>query len=168
MKTKYIAFLGALSLLACQTSGENEPKGPALAERTQTMYDDFAAGNVDAVVATWDADITWNEAENFIYADGNPYQGADAILEGVFGRIQTDWDNFRLEETTFHNVDSTGVLVTGRYRGTHKESGKELDAQFAHLWEFRDTVAVSFQQYTDTWQAKEATMAAEGKEGEED
>jgi hypothetical protein len=34
-----------------------------------------------------DPSIEWNEAENFIYADRNPYVGPQAVLEGVFTRL---------------------------------------------------------------------------------
>ncbi len=156
MKTKLALLAGALFALACQPKAEQAPT-PTNAERISKLYDAFAAGDVDTFVANLDPGITWNEAENFIYAKGNPYVGADAILSGVFGPIGAEWDNFRLEMTQFQNLDSDGVLVTGRYRGTYKANGKQLDAQFAHVWKLKDTLAISFQQYTDTWQAAEVT-----------
>ena len=156
MKAKLILLAGALLCLACQPNAEKAP-AQTLAERLAKMYDAFAAGDVPALVAGMDPGIVWNEAENFIYAGGNPYTGPDAILNGVFGPIGAEWDNFRLEMTQFQNLDSDGVLVTGRYRGTFKANGKNLDAQFAHVWKMKDTLVVSFQQYTDTWQAREVT-----------
>lgn len=154
MKTMLTLLAGALLCLSCQSKAEPAP-GPTHAERMAKLYDAFAAGDVPTVVAGMDAGIVWNEAENFLYADGNPYVGPDAVVNGVFGRIGAEFDGFRLEMTQFHNLDSNGVLVTGRYRGTYKATGKELDAQFAHVWTLKDTLAVSFQQYTDTWQAAE-------------
>ncbi|MDG1572421.1 nuclear transport factor 2 family protein [Robiginitalea sp. M366] len=154
MKILILAIYAAALLVACQ-SPKPEPETSSLADRARIMYADFEQGNIEAVVAGWDPAIVWNEAENFIYADGNPYIGSDAILKGVFGRIGEDWDGFRLEEATFHNVDSNAVLVMGRYRGLYKPTGVSLDAQFAHVWKFRDTLAISFQQYTDTFQAQE-------------
>ena len=47
------------------------------------LYDGFAAGNVPDVLARMSPAIIWNEAENFPYADGNPYVGPEAILNGV-------------------------------------------------------------------------------------
>jgi uncharacterized protein len=49
------------------------------------------------------------------------------------------------------------VLVEARYRATAKATGKPLDAQVAHVWDFRDGKVVRFQQYTDTWQFSEVT-----------
>jgi ketosteroid isomerase-like protein len=36
-----------------------------------------------------------------------------------------------------------------------KQTGKPLDAQVAHIWDFRDGKAVRWQQYSDTWQFAE-------------
>jgi ketosteroid isomerase-like protein len=40
---------------------------------------------------------------------------------------------------------------------TAKATGKALDAQVAHIWDFRDGKLVHWQQYTDTWQFAEVT-----------
>jgi uncharacterized protein len=50
------------------------------------VYDAFGKGDVEAVLAQMDRAIEWNEAEHFPYADGNPYVGPRAILEG-FSRV---------------------------------------------------------------------------------
>ena len=47
----------------------------------------LAEGNIEAAVANFAPDIIWNEAEHFIYADGNPYVGTDSIVSGIFQRI---------------------------------------------------------------------------------
>ena len=41
----------------------------------KAIYQAFATGDVPAVVGAMSPDIEWNEAENFPYADGNPYRG---------------------------------------------------------------------------------------------
>jgi hypothetical protein len=46
------------------------------------------------VIGLLDPQVQWNEAENFIYADKNPYVGPQAVLEGVFMRLGTKWDGF--------------------------------------------------------------------------
>ncbi len=57
-------------------------------------YKAFAIGDIPAVLATMDANIVWNEAEGNAYADGNPYIGPDAVLNGVFARIGADHELF--------------------------------------------------------------------------
>jgi len=116
----------------------------------QGAYNSFAAGDVESVLATFDPDIVWNEAENFPYADGNPYIGGDAVVSGVFARIGEEWDNFHLVNLKFHDMSNNMVLVTGRYQGTYKKNGKAMDVQMAHLWTLNNGKVVSFQQYADT------------------
>jgi steroid delta-isomerase-like uncharacterized protein len=114
------------------------------------VYKAFGTGDIPNAVAAMDPNIVWNEAENFPYADNNPYIGPDAIVNGVFARIGNDWDNFHLADLKLHDMSNNMVLATGRYRGTSKKSGKALDAQMAHLWTLNNGKIVAFQQYADT------------------
>lgn len=50
------------------------------------LYSAFTAGDVPGVLDAMSPDIIWNEADNFPYADGNPYIGPEAVLNGVFAR----------------------------------------------------------------------------------
>jgi ketosteroid isomerase-like protein len=115
------------------------------------IYQAFGRGDVPAVLGAFDAGINWREAEGFLYADGNPYVGPQAIAQGVFQRIVTDVDGFNL---SVENVIDGGdtVVTEGRYRGTMKKTGTPVDAQFAHVWQVRGGKIVRFQQYTDTRQ----------------
>jgi uncharacterized protein len=126
------------------------------------LYQAFAVGDVPSVLGALDPQVDWREAENFPYDDGNPYIGPDAVLQGVFMRIGADWDGFVLKVEQVLAVEGDRVLATGRYQGTHKASGGALDAQFAHLWQLSDGLVVSFQQYTDTFQARTASGMAAG------
>lgn len=62
----------------------------------QGAYEAFARGDVAAVLAAMDPAIVWNEAENFPYADRNPYIGLAAVGDGLFRRIAEDWDHFEV------------------------------------------------------------------------
>lgn len=56
----------------------------------ENMYKAFSVGDVPAVLSAMDDHIVWNEAEGNSYADGNPYKGPDAVLNGVFTRLGTE------------------------------------------------------------------------------
>ncbi|MFQ5680089.1 MAG: nuclear transport factor 2 family protein [Gemmatimonadota bacterium] len=118
-------------------------------------YRAFAEGDVPAVLAAMAPDIEWNEAENFPYADGNPYIGPEAVAEGVFARIGKEWDSWSI---TLEDVFDAGdnVVGLGRYRSRHSATGAELDAQFAHVWWLEDGKITRFQQYADTAQTLRA------------
>jgi ketosteroid isomerase-like protein len=120
------------------------------------LYQSFAKGDVPAVLAVMDADIVWNEAESFPYADKNPYIGPDAVLNGVFARIGAEWEYWNLADIQLHDMANDMVLATLRYKAKHKATGKEIDSQTAHLWTLKYGKIMAFQQFTDTKQAGEA------------
>ena len=125
----------------------------------RAIYEAFAAGDVPAVVARMAPEIVWNEAENFPYADGNPYRGPDAILGGVFARLGSEWDGFAAVPDEFLDAGNA-IVVLGRYRGTFRATGRALDAQMVHVWRVREGKAAAFQQYTATLAAARATGGA--------
>ena len=121
----------------------------------ESLYAAFAKGDIPTVLGALDPQVEWSEAENFIYADGNPYVGPEAVLQGVFMRIVSDWDGFAVSPTGVLDAGDNAI-GHGHYSGTHKKTGKQVRAQFAHFFTFRDGKIVKFQQYTDTAQFKEA------------
>ena len=119
------------------------------------MYEGFAAGDIAAVLGAMSPDIVWNEAENFPYADGNPYVGPQAVAEGVFARCISEWDGFGVEIDEFLDAGDT-VVALGHYVGTCKTTGKPIRAQLAHVCRLADGKVTRFQQYTDTLQVTDA------------
>jgi ketosteroid isomerase-like protein len=115
------------------------------------LYEAFGKGDVATVLEQMDQRIEWREAENFIYADRNPYVGPQAVLDGVFMRFGADWAAFTMTPEEWLDAGNH-VVVLGTYSGTHKATGREVRAQFAHIWAVRGRRVVRFQQYTDTKQ----------------
>src|SRR5882762_9854789 len=100
------------------------------------MYDALGSGDIPTALGRTDQQIEWNEAENFIYADRNPYVGPQAILEGVFMRFGTEWVGFTVNPEEWLDAGNH-IVVLGTYGGKNKETGKEVRAQFAHVWGVR-------------------------------
>ena len=119
------------------------------------MYEAFGRGDVPAVLVVLDPQIEWLEAESFIYAGGNPYIGPNAVLEGVFMRLATDWEGFGVAPNEILDAGDT-VVTRGYYSGTYKKTGRKVRAQLAHFFTFRDGKVIKFQQYTDTAQFEHA------------
>jgi ketosteroid isomerase-like protein len=128
-------------------------------ELVRAIYAAFGAGDVDGIVSRMAPDIEWNEAENFPYADGNPYRGPGAILSGVFARIGAEWDGFAAIPEELLDAGDT-VVALGRYRGTLKATGRAINAQMVHVWRIAGGKAAAFQQYADTLQVARVTGAA--------
>ena len=125
----------------------------------QSLSEAFARGDAAAVLGALDPAVVWNEAENIEYADRNPYVGPQAVAEGVFGRLMAEWDGFSVTPQQFVSEGDV-VVVTGRYRATHKASGTPIDAQFVHVWTIRGGTIKTFQQYADTLQFARAIHGA--------
>lgn len=119
------------------------------------MYEAFAKGDIPTIIAALDLQVEWWEAENFIYADGNPYIGPDEVLTGVFMRIDAEWEGFAVAPKEVFDAGDT-IIGHGYYSGTYRQTGKQVRAQFAHFFSFRAGQIVKFQQYTDTAQFKHA------------
>ena len=114
------------------------------------LYQAFAKGDIPSVLGAMDSKVIWNEAESNNLADGNPYIGPESVLKGVFERVIGGHEYFKLADIELHEMSNNKVLVTLRYDGKFKKSGKVYNAQAAHLYTLKDGKIVAFQQYVDT------------------
>ena len=122
------------------------------------MYESFAAGDMDALLGTLSSDVVWNEAENFPFADLNPYRGPQAVAEGLFARLAADWDLAVVPAELIEAGDT--VVALGRFQGSFRRNGKPMDAQFAHVWRLKDGKVTAFDEYADTLQAAQVMQNA--------
>lgn len=122
----------------------------------QGVYDAFGKGDIPAVLGFLGSDIEWTEAEGFPY--GGTYKGPNAVLEGVFMRLGTEWDGYAAVPDEFIDAGDT-VVVLGKYSGKYKATSKSFQANFAHVWKVREGKAIRFVQYTDTLKVQEALQA---------
>ncbi|MFH2057097.1 MAG: nuclear transport factor 2 family protein [bacterium] len=116
-------------------------------------YENFAKGNIPAVLAVFDPKIEWTEAEGFPYA--GTYVGHEAVVNNVFMKLGTEWDGYTVKTNEFIDAGDR-IVVLGKYSGTYKATGKSFEADFAHVWTMRDGIAKKFYQYADTALVQEA------------
>ena len=81
-----------------------------------------------------------------LFLDGVFYgtEGLRAALE----EVHADWEDLRYEIEDFVDLGDR-YLVMLRMRARVRDSQAELDAQVAHVWEFRDGLAVRWGAYGD-------------------
>ena len=125
------------------------------------LYEAFNSGDLDTLEKGFSPDIIWNEAENSLYAAGNPYRSFRAIRDTVFAGSARDFENFRCEVEKL--LDAGDIVIgTGRYRGRHKETGKALSAQFCHVMKVDQQGKLAVvQEYADTLQEAEVSGRTE-------
>jgi len=122
----------------------------------KNVYAALAKGDVPAVLASFDPQIEWREAENNPYSPkGDPWFGCDAVTQNLLAKLATEWDGFAVHPKTYHDANPS-VIVEGRYTGKYKATGKNVDMQFCHIWKISNGKLKSFQQYCDTAQIQEA------------
>lgn len=92
-------------------------------ELIRGAYDAFARGDIPAVLGVMDENIVWHEAEGFPY--GGTYHGPDAVLNNVFKKLGTEWEDFQAVPDEYVDGDDT-VVALGHYSGTYKKTGKSM------------------------------------------
>jgi ketosteroid isomerase-like protein len=122
-------------------------------EVVRGAYEAFAAGNIPAVLSTFDDKIEWTEAAGFAYA--GTYVGPQEVVNGVFMRLGTEWDGFSAMPEQFVG-DGDTVVTIGWYGGTFVATAKPVHARFAHVWKLADGKVTSFEQIVDSVKAAEA------------
>jgi uncharacterized protein len=121
------------------------------------LYDAFNSGDLDTFAKGVGRNLLWNEADNSLYAGGNPYRSFEAVRDGVFAPTARDFDNFRVDLEQLLDAGDH-IIGTGRYRGKCKATGKELSTQFCHLLHVDgDGKLDRVQEYADTLDEAEVT-----------
>ena len=113
-----------------------------------SMYEAFARGDIEYVMARIDPEVDWIESE----AEGLPARGRfrspQEVLDGVFADVLKHFANFELRPELWieagDDVVDTGHVVAR----TH--SGRELVAPYAHVFTFRDGRVVRNDNHHDT------------------
>lgn len=122
-------------------------------EAIKNLYEAFGRGDIPSVLGGMDSQMEWTEAEGFPY--GGTYTGPQAILQNVFMKLGTEWDNYRADAEEFLDAGER-VVALGHYSGAYKATGKKMRVPFAHVWTLRDNKPIKFVQYTDTLKVAEA------------
>jgi ketosteroid isomerase-like protein len=111
-------------------------------------YDAFSRHDMEGVMGDMHPEIVWHQAQGLPH--GGTYRGLDEVKRNIFDPLDAEWwDEFAADPEEFLDAGSQ-VVVVGRYRGTAKETGKQLDVPFVHIWTLEDERAIQFRQFLDT------------------
>jgi ketosteroid isomerase-like protein len=118
-------------------------------EIIQNLYDHLKKHEFDNVRALFHKNIKWKQMKGF--PNSATYVGADEVIKNVFNVFLDNWTGW---EYVVHEFLETGedILAVGKYRGTFKISGKQLDAEFIHRYNLNTGVITHLKEYTDTGQ----------------
>jgi len=107
-------------------------------------------GDVDAVLAECDPDVTWHP--HLATLGGNPIRGHDEI-RAYMASLQEDWVGFRHEPEKFIDAgDNTVVAFLNTYaRGPG--SGVNVEVPVAHVLTFKEGKCMGYVSYHDREEA---------------
>ena len=139
--------------LGLQTLIIPKDEQPAAKDTVQRLYRAVATGDVPTMLDLLDDKVEWIDAAGFPYA--GTYHGPQAVLEGVFARLASEWDGFTVEPSQFI-ADGDEVVSLGTYSGTYKATGKSFSARYAHAWTVKDGKVIRYAQVVDSAELNKA------------
>jgi ketosteroid isomerase-like protein len=114
----------------------------------RSVYENFARGNIPAVLGTLAPDIEWVESPQTYLPHHGTHRGPAAVANNVFQMVVATFDEFAVVPERFHDAGDT-VVVEGRAVGKTKQ-GALLDARACWVWTVHDGLATANHNYHDT------------------
>jgi ketosteroid isomerase-like protein len=114
-------------------------------EIVRDFYSKLSVGNAAGALELMARDIEWNTMWHY-KVDG---LGPEKVAEGLFKPLMAEWRTFALVADEFIAQGDT-VVSLGHFTGVHGDSGKHVDAEYAHVWYIRGDRIQRFRQFIDT------------------
>lgn len=117
-------------------------------QTVQQMYADFGQGNIPAILAQLNPDVTWVNAgpESVPYA--RQRRGVDAV-QSFFAALGANVEMQSFEPKEFF-ASGDRVVVLGAWSGRAKPTGRSFVSEWAMAWTVRGGKVTSFRSYEDT------------------
>lgn len=115
-------------------------------EVVESMYESFAKGDMETVVATWNEDIELHEPEGIVA--GGTYRGQNEVVE-LLTTIAGMYEEMSATPERYVNSGDT-VVALGTGSGISAETGKSVEFPFAHVYDFEDGKISRWISYIDT------------------
>jgi ketosteroid isomerase-like protein len=113
-------------------------------EIIEAAYAAFGRQDTPAVLAAFDANITWYSPDSV--TTGGTFKGHGEVV-GLFARLPEIYKALEVRPDRFVDQDDT-VVVLGQHVG--RAAGGNFDIPFVHVWTLHDGKATSFEEFFDT------------------
>ena len=114
------------------------------------IYEARNRGDVDAVLAEFDPEVTWRP--HLATLGGNPIRGHDGIRE-YMASLQVDWVGFRHEPEKFIDAGGDTVVAFLHTYARGRGSGVDVEVPVAHVLRFEDGKCLGYVSYHDREEA---------------
>jgi ketosteroid isomerase-like protein len=121
----------------------------------QRLYDAMAAHDGRALFGAMHETFMGTVSEGMPLAVGGRHEGPERMLLDVWVKVFEAYD-VTPEVTRYVETGGPELVAIGRYVGTARETGRPLDAVFAHVLTIRDGRVAALDQITDTQRWHEA------------
>lgn len=125
-------------------------------EILENGYRAFNESDVESVMAIMAEDVEWIEPEGLPYS--GTHHGPESIVENVFTPVMEQFEDLNLEVDRFV-ADGDTVVALGTSRGRGRETGKDFENPFAHVYDFEDGRITRFVQHTNTYLSRDVIGA---------
>ena len=118
------------------------------AATVQQAYNNFKTGNIQALVEQMSDGITWQLPE----IEGVPLAGTRNGRDGVkefFATLARDQDVLEFEPLE-SVAQGDKVISLGHYKWRVKETGREYESDFVHVFTVRNGKIVAFREHFDS------------------
>ncbi|HMF56201.1 MAG TPA: nuclear transport factor 2 family protein [Pyrinomonadaceae bacterium] len=123
----------------------------------QQAYQNFKAGNIEALLGQMSDDVDWQLAEMENVSFSGRRKGRDGVAQ-FFSLLAEDQDVLQFEPHEFI-AQGDKVAALGQYRWRVKSNGREYGGDWAHVFTIQDGKIKGFHEYMDTAAAAEAHKA---------
>ncbi len=113
----------------------------------QELYDAFGRKDDARLRQLLAVDVEWIQCAGF--PGGARRHGVEEVLEKVFAGLHGEWRDWRVEIDEYLDAGAS-IVALGRYAGTHGQTGRSMEAVFAHVYDVKDGRVTRFRQFTDT------------------
>jgi len=117
------------------------------------IYDAFSSGDLAAILNLMADDVDWL----FFGSAKIPWAGSRRGRSGVEQFFKAAADTFEVEAFQPDEFLIAGgtIVVLGHERMTVRATGRVVAANWAHIWQLRQSRVVRFREYSDTaaWEA---------------
>jgi ketosteroid isomerase-like protein len=120
-------------------------------ETIRAFYAALGRGDAPAALGLMAEDIEWTTMWHY-KVDG---RGPRKVAEGLLAPLMAEWASFALTPSAYVTEGDT-VVSLGEFTGVHGESGKPVQAAYAHVWDVAGGKIQRFRQYIDTLAVAEA------------
>lgn len=115
------------------------------------FYTALSNGDAPRALGLMSDTIEWNTMWHYKVNGLGPQK----VAEGLLMPLMAEWSSFAMNPSDFY-ADGNIVVSLGRFTGVHGQSGKSVDAGYAHVWTVEGGKIARFRQYIDTLAVAEA------------